>query len=175
MNVDLEILLFIQEHIRCAVLTPFMRFFSLIGEVGAIWVIIGLILCLYPRTRMGGFYMLLSLVLGFMLNNIIIKNVFQRPRPYVTHPEIISLMGEVSEWSFPSGHTCSSFACATALAISFGKKGALAYILAVLIAFSRLYIGVHYPSDILGGMIVGAMSAFGVSAAGKNLVGRRIR
>jgi Membrane-associated phospholipid phosphatase len=159
MGIEAQVLLFVQEHIRSAFLDPIMHFFTLIGEAGIVWIVLGLLLLLHPKTRKGGFFMLLCLLAGFLLNNILIKNLIQRPRPYVTIPALISAVGEVSEWSFPSGHTCSSFTCATALALSFGKKGALAFIPALLISLSRIYVGVHYPSDIICGALLGALVA----------------
>lgn len=172
MNLDAAIVLFFQENLRSALLDPIMLFVTTIGEVGAVWLLTGLVLLLFKKTRRGGLVMLLSLLLGFVLNNLIIKNLVQRPRPYVSWPEISSAVGAVSEWSFASGHATSSFACATALALCFGKKGALAYILAVLIAVSRVYIGVHYPTDILAGAVIGALCAFGVNAASIDIVRR---
>lgn len=158
-GIDASILLFVQEHIRCAFLDPVMKFLSLVGEAGAVWIVLGVVLLISPKTRKGGFFMLLCLLLGFLLNNILIKNLVQRPRPYAAIPELWSVVGEVSEWSFPSGHTCSSFACAAGLTMAFGKKGAWAYIPAALIAVSRIYLGVHYPTDILGGTLVGTLAA----------------
>ena len=153
------ILLFIQGNIRCPFLDVIMRFFSFIGEAGAAWLLLAVILIMRPQTRSGGILMLICLLAGFLLNNVFIKNVVQRPRPYDMIPELNSILGEVAEWSFPSGHTCSSFACATALTLAFGKNGAWAFIPASLIAVSRIYAGVHYPTDILGGMLVGTLLA----------------
>ena len=156
---EANVLLFIQSNIRCSFLDAVMRFFSFIGEAGAAWLILAVILIMRPQTRSGGLLMLICLLAGFLLNNIFIKNLVQRPRPYDVIPNLTSILGEVAEWSFPSGHTCSSFACATALTLVFGKNGAWAFIPASLIAVSRIYAGVHYPSDILGGMLVGTCLA----------------
>ena len=80
-----------------------------------------------------------------------------RPRPYVTHEEQTALLDPGDQWSLPSGHTLSSFAAATALCYFHRKSGALAYLLAALIAFSRLYASVHYPTDVLAGLLLGIL------------------
>lgn len=157
---DSAVLLLIQDYIRCDLLDPLMLFCSYIGNGGMVWILTGLALLIHPRTRKGGLLVLISLLAGYLINNLLIKNLVCRPRPYTRLPELISLLGEVSEWSFPSGHTCSSFAAATAMALAFGKRGAWAYLPAALIALSRIYVGVHYPTDILAGALVGSAMAF---------------
>ena len=95
--------------------------------------------------------------------NILLKPLVARPRPF---NEIAGLrlmlepgLANVSGWSFPSGHTGASFSAAYSLTRSYGKKGAWVYAVAVLIAFSRLYIGAHYPTDVLAGMVTGTLGA----------------
>lgn len=80
-----------------------------------------------------------------------------RPRPFVTHPNLTALLDPGDEWSFPSAHTLSAFAAATALFFYHRKSGVLAYVLAFLIGFSRLYACVHYPTDVLAGLVIGVL------------------
>ena len=157
---DAAILLFIQEHIRSAVLTPVMQAASLLGDGGAVWIAAAVLLLLFKKTRRGGLDVALSLALGSALNNLVIKNLVCRPRPYTTLAALETLVEPLSSYSFPSGHSCSSFAAATAIAICFRKKGGLwALLPAAVIALSRCYVGVHYPTDVLCGSLLGALCA----------------
>ncbi|MEA4894707.1 MAG: phosphatase PAP2 family protein [Oscillospiraceae bacterium] len=158
-NLDANALLYIQDFLRTPFLTPFMVFFSKIGNMGIVWIVTGLLLLIPKRTRRGGFDMLLCLIAAYAVNDLLVKPLVGRARPYETIEGLRILVSPLSSYSFPSGHTNSSFASAIALTLAFGKKGALAYIPAVLIAFSRCYVGVHYPSDVFAGMIVGTLTA----------------
>ncbi len=160
---DGSILLFIQEHIRCDALTPVMKLASRLGDGGMIWILIALVLLVIPKTRRCGFDMALCLVIASVVNNLVIKNLVARPRPFLTFPELELLVKPLMSYSFPSGHTCSSFAAAFALAFGFrGKGGGWAYLGAALIALSRIYVGIHYPTDIIAGAAVGTLCAWGV-------------
>lgn len=154
---DASILMYIQEHLRCAFLNGFLSFITQLGNAGFIWILLGIALLIPEKTRRGGFDMLLCLVFAFVVNDLIIKPSVVRERPFTTLQELEILIKEPSSYSFPSGHANSSFASAYALTRAFGKKGAWSYVLAALIAFSRCYVGVHYPSDILAGMAVGTI------------------
>jgi len=101
----------------------------------------------------------LDIAFCFIITNLLLKNLVARVRPYDEIPALVPLVSKLSDWSFPSGHTCASFAAAYSLTKSYGKKGALSYTVAVLIAFSRLYVGVHYPTDVIGGAIVGFLGS----------------
>lgn len=159
-NIDTHVLLYIQDFIRTPFLTGIMVFFSLIGNSGFVWIALGLVLLIPKKTRRGGFQLLLCLLAAYIINNLIFKELVARIRPYDVIDGLSILVKPLSSYSFPSGHTNSSFAAALALTLAFGKRGALAYIPAALIAFSRCYVGVHYPSDVLAGLLVGTLAAF---------------
>lgn len=153
------LLLFIQDHLRHDWLNPIMVFITSLGNSGFIWILLGVCLLLPKKTRRGGAVLLLCLLGAWLLNDYVIKPLVARPRPYTTIPGLTALVQEAS-FSFPSGHTNCGFACALALTMYFGKAGAWTYVFAAIIALSRCYVGVHYPTDILGGMIVGTLSAW---------------
>lgn len=159
-NFDASVLLFIQEHLRNEFLNPIVTFITRLGDNGAIWIILGLALLIPKKTRRGGFDMLMCLLLAFLINDLVLKDLIARIRPYEMIEGLSILVPPETSFSFPSGHTNASFASAADLTLVFGKKGAWSYILAAAIALSRLYVGVHYPTDILGGIIVGTLAAF---------------
>ena len=103
---------------------------------------------------------LLSIAIGFLITNVLLKNMVARPRPFDAYTEIIPLITRPTDFSFPSGHTCASFACALVFFRMLPKKyGVPAVILAGMVAFSRLYLGVHYPGDVLGGFLVAVFTS----------------
>lgn len=167
---DQNILLFIQENLRFDFLDPIMVFFTRLGDTGFIWILMAIVMLVPKKTRRAGIVVLLCLAGAFILNDLILKPLVARARPFVTMEELSVLVSHPGSFSFPSGHTNSSFACALALTLIYGKKGAWAYILAAIIAFSRCYVGVHYPTDVFVGMIVGTVASYAVF----RLVGRRI-
>ena len=152
---DSQILLFIQNFIRNDFLDPIMLFFTYAGEAGTVWIIISVCLLFSKKYRKAGILTLLCLLICYIANDLIIKNLVMRPRPFTVISELHVLSALPDSWSFPSGHACSSFAASYALTRGCGKKVGFAYILAAIIAFSRPYVGVHYLSDILVGGIFG--------------------
>lgn len=153
---DHQILLFIQEHLRFECLTPTMEFSSFLVNSGVFWIVLCLILIFFKKTRMIGVVGLTSIVFGFLVSNVILKNVIARARPYDTFNDLVPLIAKPRDFSFPSGHTTCSFAAAGILARFFNKPLAVVTVLfAVLVAYSRLYLGVHYPTDVLVGFLVG--------------------
>lgn len=157
-NFDSSILLFFQEHLRADWLNPIVNFITRLGDAGIIWILLGIAMMFFKKTRREGFVMLLCLLGAWLINDFVLKPLIARPRPFTVIPELVNLVGEDS-YSFPSGHTNASFACALALTLIYGKKGVWSYLLAGLIAVSRCYVGVHYPTDIFGGMIVGTLAS----------------
>ncbi len=158
-QLDETILLFIQEHLRTFLLTPVMIFLSDLGTAGIIWIALGLLLLAFKKTRFGGVALLVTLGLSWVVNDCIFKPLFQRPRPYLAIRELLPLVPRRADFSFPSGHTATSFASAYALTRLTDKRWAWIYILSALIAFSRMYLGMHYPTDVLGGMMIGTLAA----------------
>lgn len=154
-------LLFLQENMRNPWLDVFFTTITKLGNVGWFWIAVGILLLIIKRHRKEGATVLFALLIGFIITNLLLKNIVARPRPYTMIEGLTILITEPSDYSFPSGHTCASVAAAlTMLGISDRKIGVPACILAVLIGFSRLYIGVHFPSDVLIGAAIGAVSAF---------------
>ena len=153
---DLSILLWIQDHIRCPFLTPFFKTITHFADNGIGWIILTVLLLFFASTRKRGLSMVIALLTGIIITNLLLKNLVARIRPYDAYETVKLLISPDPEYSFPSGHSCASFAAATAMFC--GKKnryGVLALILAALIAFSRLYVGIHYPTDVLCGTLIG--------------------
>lgn len=156
MNIDVNILLWIQDNLRNAFLTPVFAGITKLGDIGLIWIIISLGMLFFRKTRATGTMCLIALICSVVVNNLLLKNLVARARPFDTYQMIIPLISRPTDFSFPSGHTAASFACAGVMYRHLPKKaGISSIILAVLIAFSRLYLGVHYPSDVLIGGISG--------------------
>lgn len=153
---DGNILLWIQEFLRGA-LDPLVCFYTHLGDAGLLWIALSLILLCFPKTRWAGLLGLLSLGLGFLCTNVVLKHLVARPRPWLTVEGLTALVAEGDPNSFPSGHTCSSFAAATAWFHTLPKRwmGAAALALAAVMGLSRLYVGVHFPSDVLVGGLIG--------------------
>ena len=154
-QIDMNILLWIQEHLRVDALTPFWKVITFLGNGGWFWLVMAAVLLVPKKTRRTGIAALLSIAIGFLITNVLLKNTVARPRPFDAYTEIIPLITRPTDFSFPSGHTCASFACALIFFRMLPKKyGVPAVILAGMVAFSRLYLGVHYPGDVLGGFLV---------------------
>ena len=154
---DYDILLQIFDHWRGGVSDTVWTLVTCLGNYGALWIALAVVLLCFRKTRRAGGAMLLALLLGLLLGNVLIKEWVMRPRPFVTHPDLIPLFDPGDQWSFPSAHTLSSFAAATALCFYHRKSGLLAFVPALAIAFSRLYACVHYPTDVLAGALLGVL------------------
>lgn len=148
------------QNLRCGFMDAIMVFFTTLGEWGAVWIVLGLALLFFKKYRRLGVTVLLGLIIGLITVNFGIKNIVARPRPCAIYSEIKLLVPFPSEYSFPSGHTVSSFGAATSVFLKNRKMGAFALALAVLIAFSRLYLFVHFPTDVLGGVVIGVAISF---------------
>ncbi len=155
-EIDSQILIYIQENIRCGWLTPIMKFITTLGNAGMFWIVLSVVLLLFKKTRPIGLTCALALLFSLLVNNMLIKNIVARPRPYTVISNLTILVSKPGEFSFPSGHTASSFAAATVLFYTVKSKwGIVAMVWAALIGFSRLYVGVHYPTDVICGMLSG--------------------
>ena len=160
---DGNILLWIQEYVRADWMNGFWRLITSLGNGGLFWIGLGIVMLVFKKYRLAGGAGLLSMALNYLITNLTLKELVARPRPYTVLEELTILIDRPGEFSFPSGHTSCSFAFAVAIYLLLPKKyGVPAMVLATLIAVSRLYVGVHYPIDILGGVAVGIICAFAV-------------
>lgn len=159
-NLDGEILLQIQQHLRTDMLTPFMKIVTFLGNGGWFWILCAVVLLAIPKTRKTGYAAVFSLIFGAIVTNLLLKNIVARPRPFAEIEALIPLIAKPTDFSFPSGHTTASFAVALVMFRMLPKKiGIPAVVLAALVAFSRLYLGVHYPTDVLVGFLVALMGS----------------
>lgn len=159
---EAQIILWIQENLRIGGIgDKLWIFITHLGDAGILWVALGLILLFRKKTRLIGFTVLLALLFDFLIINVVLKPIIARPRPFVVNELIQPIITNVNPYrSFPSGHSGGSFSAMLALYRWVPKKiGIPAVILAALVAFSRLYMGVHYPTDILAGLMVGIVSS----------------
>lgn len=162
---DLPILDWIQANLKNGFLDAVMPIITMFGDGGIFWIACAVILLCIPKTRKTGLGMGIALVLGLLVCNITLKPQVQRIRPYDFQQEYFQvtiqlLTKRMHDYSFPSGHTIASFEAATVLLINDKRLGIPAMILAVLIAFSRLYLYVHYPTDVIFSIVAGILFAF---------------
>ena len=139
-------------------LTEILRFFTTIGESGLVWIVIAIVLTCIPKTRKCGLTMIIAMAITYLVGNLFLKNVIARPRPCAVDT-IDLLVKNPRDYSFPSGHTSNGFAGAVTIFSYYRKAGILSLLMAAVIAFSRLYFFVHYPTDILGGIVLGTLDA----------------
>ena len=177
MGWDAGFLLYIQEYIRSDFLNPIMKVLTHSGDKGILLIVLILALLFIPRTRAIGIMSTISIVIEALLNNVLLKNLIARTRPYDEIEGLINLVGRQSDYSFPSGHTGAAFAVAGAmlvvalfglpmiektgefkredLSLTFKLISVILIMYATLLAFSRMYVGVHYPTDVLCGLLLG--------------------
>ncbi len=157
---EIEILNLIQ-NIRTPLLDEIMVFITKMGDLSFVWILMSALLIFYPKTRKTGIVVLVSLLVNFLLCNIILKNLVQRIRPFDVNTAIGIIIPKPTDFSFPSGHTSAGFTVAAALFCEHKKTiRTAALILAAVIAFSRLYLYVHYPTDVIGGIVIGIFSGY---------------
>ena len=158
---DLPILDWIQATLQSPFMDKFMPFITVFGNGGIFWIAWSVLLILFPKTRRTGLGMGFALMMGLIVCNLILKPGVARPRPYDMQAEmgvIIDLLVKRShDFSFPSGHTIASFEAAVVLLLNSPVMGIPAMILAVLVSFSRLYLYVHYPTDVLVSVVLGTL------------------
>ena len=162
---DLPILDWIAANLWNPVLDVLMPMITLLGDAGIFWIAIAVVLLCMKKTRRVGLGMGFALIMGLLVCNVTLKPLVGRIRPYDYQEQefqkIIPLLIERQhDFAFPSGHTIASFEAATVIAINHKKWGIAAMVLAVLIAFSRLYLYVHYPTDVICSIILGTGFAF---------------
>ncbi len=161
MNIEYAILDFIRNTLSCGFMDWIMPVISFLGNAGWFWILSGVILSVIPKTRKIGITVCISLLLSLIFCNLTIKPLVARIRPYDLKEGIELIISKPTDFSFPSGHTSASFAAAVAMVLYNKKIGISALVLAALIAFSRLYLYVHFPTDVLGGVIIGSLCAVG--------------
>ena len=159
-NIDFAVLDFIQAHMRVPFLDTVMTRITHLGDGGVLWIVLAILLICIRKYRSEGFTSAAALILCLIFCNFLLKNIVARTRPFDINTAVELLIKSPTDYSFPSGHTAAAFAIAAALLICRNRLfGIPALILAALIAFSRLYLYVHFPSDVLGGMILGIILA----------------
>lgn len=158
-NYEMKVLDFIQANLTNPVMDKLMIFFTYLGSWGLIWVLLALMLIMPSKYRRDGVAMAVSLILCLLIGNIILKPLIGRIRPCDVNQAIQLLINRPLDASFPSGHAMSSFAAATTVFYLSKKLGLGALLLALLISFSRMYLYVHYPSDIVAGALIGILIA----------------
>lgn len=154
-QLDYAILDWIQTHLRCAFLDTLMPKVTLLAEYGVVLILLGLVLLCFKKYRVCGAAMLGGLAGGLMIGNVLLKNLVARPRPCWINTDISLLVAMPEDYSFPSGHTLHCFVAATVLMHYEKRLGIPAFVLAILVAFSRLYLYVHFPADVLAGAVLG--------------------
>lgn len=173
-SVDTAILDWIQTHLRCALLDFLMPVITHLGSGGILWIAIAAALLCFRRYRKNGCMLVLALLCCLLVGNLFLKPLVDRMRPYEINSLVELLIAKLSDASFPSGHTMSSFAAATVLLYTDKRFGIPAAVLAALIGFSRLYLYVHYPSDVLAGLLLGVLLGI-LSVLLVNWLWRRVR
>lgn len=174
MSLDQSILYWIHDNLSCGVLDMLMPKLTLLGSGGAIWLLAAAIMLCAKKYRRQGVILLAGLAAGVLVGNVCLKNLIARPRPCWLDGSVKLLIPIPTDYSFPSGHTLSSVIGATVLTKTNRRFGWAAIPLAAIIAFSRLYLFVHYPSDILAGAVLGVAIGLAVYRVGmryKNSVG----
>lgn len=168
---ELAVLDWLQAHLRCDFLDAVMPWISRICDHGEIWILLAAVLLLLRKHRWTGMSLSFALILDLICCNIVLKPLVGRIRPFLVNTAVELLTAPPADASFPSGHTAASFAAVFALRASGSPLWKPALVLAAGIAFSRLYLYVHWPTDVLGGILVGAAaggSGWAAGHSGKN-------
>ncbi len=163
---EMDFLLFLQS-IHNSILDLFFSSVTHLGDGGIFWILICLILLCTKKYRKWGILFMISMLCCFLIGNIALKNLVARARPCWVNPDVPLLIGNPKDYSFPSGHSMISFTGALSVWYANKKWGIAAFILAAFIAFSRLYLFVHYPTDVLLGTLIGLLVAYAVHKAGE--------
>ncbi len=153
---DFKILYFLND-LHCEALNKMMIFFTNLGDAGIVWILLAIVLLYFKKTRKCGLLILIAMGIGLIIGNGLIKNVVKRARPCWLDSSIPLLIKKPLDYSFPSGHTLASFEAFVMIFLHNKKWGIVSGLLAVLIAFSRLYLFVHFPTDVLAGAILGTV------------------
>ena len=161
-NWDFSVLYFVQENLRSDFLDAVASVLSVVFNAGIAWFVICAVMAIFKKSRSASLMVLCAIVLAFAIGELTMKNVICRVRPCNIDTDILLAVSRPSSYSFPSGHTGSSFAAATAIFLWNKKWGIPALVLAFVIAMSRVYLFVHYPTDVLAGAVLGVLCALAV-------------
>lgn len=164
---ELAVLDWLQAHLRCDFLDAVMPWISRICDHGEIWILLAAVLLLLWKHRWTGMSLSFALILDLICCNIVLKPLVGRVRPFLVNTAVELLTAPPADASFPSGHTAASFAAVFALRASGSPLWKPALVLAAGIAFSRLYLYVHWPTDVLGGILVGAAAGWAGARLGR--------
>ena len=146
------------QTLHTPILDKIMTSITKLGDAGIFWIILTLLFLIIPKMRKTGIIMAAALIMDLLICNVAVKNLAARTRPYDVNTSVQLLVAKLHDYSFPSGHTAASFASVTALYLAGEKKlWKPALVLACLIAVSRLYLYVHYPTDVLAGAVIGIL------------------
>lgn len=172
LQLDGNILLWIQEHIRKEFLNSIVIFISNLGNAGWFWLVLLALLVCIPMYRKTGMTGLIAVLIGFIITNVFVKNLAARIRPYEVVEGLRFIGTKPHDFSFPSGHSTCSVAASIVLLAKLPKKAGIPlFVLGILICLSRLYVGVHYPTDVLAGAAIGLFAAFAALYLMKNKTG----
>lgn len=163
MGWEFDFLDFIHGHFSGGFTDKLMILITRCGNKGYIWIAAALIMCGFKKYRRCGITLIFGLLAGVLIGNLLLKNIICRERPCWIRELDWMLIAVPQDYSFPSGHTLSSFLAASVILLRHKGLGIAAFVIAVLIAFSRMYLYVHFPTDIIGGAVIG--SAIGLAAA----------
>lgn len=158
-SIEIGLLHSLHDFFVCDLLDLVLPIITSLSNAGIIWIVIALALLPFKKTRQAGLSMGIALLLGLIFGNILLKPIVARTRPYDFDTSVLLLIAKEKDFSFPSGHTMAAFEGAVALFLNNKKVGVAALVLAFVTAFSRLYLMVHYPSDVLVGMLLGTVLA----------------
>lgn len=156
---DEQALVWIAENVRCALLDPFMKLYTQLGNTGVLFIVLGILMLFFKQTRKAGLSALCAMLIGLIVVNFTIKPLVSRPRPWLVIENFVNLVPEHDPNSFPSGHTNAAFAFAIAVCLSAPRRWMklTAACMAAVMGLSRLYVGVHFPSDVLAGAVIGSL------------------
>lgn len=155
--------LYTLQTIHNSFLDALMVFITSLGNAGIVWIVIALCFCFSKKYRTCGIQMFVSMIFVLFIGNLVLKNLIARDRPCWIDPDVALLVKNPSDFSFPSGHSMNSFTSAVTILFYNKKAGAAAVALASVIAFSRLYHFVHFPTDVFAGILLGTGVALAVN------------
>ena len=154
---EIGILDFIRNTFSCKFLDYFFIGITKLSDEGIFWIILALILLCFKKTRKTGICLGVVLIIGEILGNQILKKLFERPRPYTVNPDVTLVIDQLTSFSFPSGHSRCAVECAVVIFANNKRWGIAAITVAVLTCLSRMYLYVHYPTDVLAGAALGVV------------------